>query len=332
MRAGAKIDYPNATRPWRIMTRLHHTTAPVWPQIKPGRFAATIRADTPENCAIALLGLPDDTGVRLNGGRPGAADGPRAFREALAAFGTVWDGLRGRGLATRVFDAGDVEPVGGATETALLETHARVESVVSQLYEMGLVPVCVGGGHDLTLPGVAALSKTAGGPVGGISFDAHLDVRKRVGSGMAFRQLIEARHLDPARFVVAGVGRFVNDQEDLEWLTGQGGRIHFVDAVLASVNAPSREWMEAAIGKSTAGFVSIDLDGLDQTAGVSAQNPQGLSVRHAAALAEAAGSEPAVRYFDIMELSPRWDESGRTARVAASLFLSFVAGFAGRSG
>ena len=312
------------------MTRLHHTTAPVWPQIRPGRFAATIRADTPKNCAIALLGLPDDTGVRLNGGRPGAADGPGAFREALAAFGTVWDGLRGRGLATRVFDAGDVTPVGGGTETALLETHARVESVVSQLYEMGLVPVCVGGGHDLTLPGVAALSKTAGGPVGGISFDAHLDVRKRVGSGMAFRRLIEARHLAPAQFVVTGVGRFANDQEDLEWLTGQGARIHFVDTILASVNVPSREWMEAAIGKSTAGFVSIDLDGLDQAAGVSAQNPQGLSVRHASVLAEAAGSEPAVRYFDIMELSPRWDETGRTARVAASLFLSFVAGFAGR--
>src|SRR5215471_20291810 len=99
MRTGAIIDYSTATRPSRIMTRLQHTTAPVWPQIEGGRFAGTL-ADTPENSAIALLGLPDDTGIRLNGGRPGAADGPRAFREALAAFGTVWDGLRGRRLAT----------------------------------------------------------------------------------------------------------------------------------------------------------------------------------------------------------------------------------------
>src|SRR5687767_8945741 len=64
---------------------LPHTTPPSWPaDLPPTRFAAQIRTDSAEGCAIALLGLPDDLGVRLNGGRPGAAEGPTAFLAALA--------------------------------------------------------------------------------------------------------------------------------------------------------------------------------------------------------------------------------------------------------
>ena len=59
-----------------------------------GRFAGTIRHDSPDGCAIALLGLPDDTGVGLNNGRPGAKDGPAAFRAALDHLADV--GLRRR--------------------------------------------------------------------------------------------------------------------------------------------------------------------------------------------------------------------------------------------
>ncbi len=52
-----------------------------WPGRRPDRFARLVRGE-PEGCAIALLGLPFDGGVALNGGRAGAADGPRAFRAA----------------------------------------------------------------------------------------------------------------------------------------------------------------------------------------------------------------------------------------------------------
>jgi len=58
-----------------------------WPARPPGRFAAGIDigrdldsgTDATASDAvhpIALLGLPDDNGVRLNGGRPGAASRP----------------------------------------------------------------------------------------------------------------------------------------------------------------------------------------------------------------------------------------------------------------
>jgi formiminoglutamase len=78
--------------------------------------------------------------------------------------------------------------------------------------------------------------------------------------------------------------------------------------------------------------LSIDLDGIDaaQAPGVSARNPLGLGVAHAAELAEAAGLRREIKHFDVMELCPAHDTDERTAHVAAYLFLSFMAGYARR--
>ncbi|HVZ31208.1 MAG TPA: arginase family protein, partial [Polyangiaceae bacterium] len=115
--------------------RAPHTLAAAPYETRPGRFAARVQSDTPAGCRVALLGLPDDLGVLLNGGRPGAQRGPSAFRAALARFGVPWDGLRDRALALSVFDAGDIEPAPGASALALAETHARVLDAVAWLHE-----------------------------------------------------------------------------------------------------------------------------------------------------------------------------------------------------
>jgi arginase family enzyme len=163
--------------------------------------------------------------------------------------------------------------------------------------------------------------------VGGINLDAHLDVRERIGSGMPFRRLIEGGFLAATRFAEVGLGRFANEPADLAWLAQQGATLIFAEKVLAD-GLRADEIFDIARGPGPI-FVSIDMDGIDSAAvsGVSALNPMGLSVSHAATLAEAAGAEPSVRHFDMMELSPPYDTSGRTARVAALLFLSFLSGF-----
>jgi formimidoylglutamase len=277
-----------------------------------------------------LLGLPDDLGVRLNSGRVGARGGPSAFRAALSRFGVAWDGLAGRAMDVGIFDAGDVEPAPGEDAAALFETHRRVESAVGYLHEQGLISICIGGGHDLSLPAITAFSRHVGQPVGGINLDAHLDVRERVGSGMAFRRLIETERLDPRRFAEVGLGRFSNEPGDIAWLQGQGATLVYADSVLdLGLNVPHVFGVSCAQGPA---FLSIDLDSLDQSAapGVSAPNPLGVSVRAAARLAEAAGARASILHFDLMELNPGHDLDSRTARSAVLLFLYFVAGLAGR--
>jgi formiminoglutamase len=319
--------------------RISHTSPAQWPPIKPGRFAERIRTDSPQGCAIALLGLPDDTGVKLNHGRPGAAEGPNAFRQALANYGANWDAAHQRALDVQVYDAGNVEPAAGAGEAALLETHARVERAVAELHQISLLPICIGGGHDLSLPAITALARHATNPVGGINLDAHLDVRQTVGSGMAFRRLSDSGHLEPKRFIEAGLGQFANDECDAKWLIERGAHLVFDNDLLNPQHSIEprmivEHWLSTATNHGThPAFCSIDLDALNCAfaPGVSAINPLGLEVRHAVTLAAAAGANLQVRHFDIMELSPPHDQNGHTARIAALLFLSFLSGWKART-
>src|ERR1700690_1634901 len=147
------------------MIKIPHTSAPKWPlDIAAARFSVSIRRDSSDGCQIALLGLPDDTGVKLNQGRPGAARGPGVFREALARYGVAeFSG----GAWPRVFDAGDVI----VTPGSLTETHARVTEAAAALVEGGLFPIAIGGGHDLTFPFVRAIAARCPNPVG-LYFDA----------------------------------------------------------------------------------------------------------------------------------------------------------------
>ncbi len=284
-----------------------HCRPSAWPEnIAPSRFASTICTDDPASCHLALIGLPDDTGVRLNHGRPGARLGPTALRHALASLGVRTPFA----LAfPRVFDAGDVIPADN-----IHETHDRVRTATHALLDMGLFPVAIGGGHDLTFPFVHAVSEHDERTLTGVYLDAHLDVRETVGSGMPFRRLIEvgaARELH-----VHGFDPFSNTSDHVRWFYEQGGSI---DAF-----SPDALWPAGDL------FVSLDLDVIDQAhaPGVSAMNPMGWTPAHTEKWVRAAARQSRLRCFDIMELNPEVDPSGRTARLAARLLLAFFAEFA----
>lgn len=315
-----------------------HTSPPAWPAITGDRFAATICTGHAGGCAVALLGVPDELGVRLNRGRQGTSLGPGAFREALARFGAPFDAVRSATLDIPVLDAGDIIPAPGEDADALTETHARISEAVGAIHDLGMIPVVVGGGHDITFPAVRALTDRTGA-VGGINVDPHLDVRDTAGSGMPYRRLIDGGHLDPARFVELGVGRFSNSRKHVEWARERGVQLIF-DEELRGADADEqieRAWSIALPRVDSVGFVSVDMDVIDgsRAPGVSSVNPSGLDTGFVCAIARRAGADRRVRHFDIMELSPPHDDppgSGRTARVAALIFLHFIAGFAERPG
>ncbi len=293
---------------------LPHCRPPLWPEpIDDSRFASMI-SRSPGGCQIALLGLADDHGIRLNHGRIGAAEGPRAFRAALARYGAS----DAAGIAwPRVYDAGDVVGVPGESLDAM---HRRVTEAAAAIHELGLLPIAIGGGHDLTFPFVRALAQRVPPParLTGVYFDAHLDVRESPGSGMPFRRLVEDCGVRALH--VHGLNPLVNSQSHLDWFQAHAGHVEHD-------TTPDDPWPEGDL------LVSLDLDVIDQAhaPGVSAMNPAGWSPLLAQRWARAAGRHPRVRCFDIMELSPPHDEFGRTARLAAHLFLTFLTGFAQRA-
>jgi formiminoglutamase len=190
---------------------------------------------------------------------------------------------------------------------------------VGALFDAGLFPIGIGGGHDLTFPFVRAAVKHRGVSAG-VYFDAHTDVRETPGSGMAFRRLIEDCGI--RKLHLHGSDPYANSAEHVGWLRSHGGMdLEKRDSTSAAYSLPRGDL-----------FASFDLDVLDasQAPGVSATNPAGWSAQELSAFASSLAREPRVRCMDIMELNPIHDEGGRTARLAARLFLTMLRGFAER--
>jgi formimidoylglutamase len=299
-----------------------NTIPGVWPNdISDQRLASRVHA-VPVGCRVAILGLPDDTGVRLNGGRPGAAKGPQAFRDAMARYGVATpDGPE----YPKIYDAGDVVPAPGHDAASLAETHRRVSEAAQALVTAGLFPIAIGGGHDLTFAFVRGVI-AALGPLNGIYFDAHLDVREGVGSGMPFRRLIEDCGVRTLH--LHGFNPLVNTKAHLEWFKAHGGSVR---NATPRAGEAGEEWYGDDLPPGDL-FMSFDMDVLDASAapGVSALNPAGWSVHRAVDWMSAAGLSPRVKCLDIMELNPAVDHSGQTARVAVHLVLMFLRSLARR--
>ncbi|MCC6229091.1 MAG: formimidoylglutamase [Phycisphaerales bacterium] len=295
-----------------------HTTPGVWnADIPAARFASLIQRERPDGCRVGLLGIPQDIGVQLNNGRPGAAEGPREFRRALARLGVArpdghdWP---------RVFDAGDVVPatIDGPVSldntdaiAALHETHRRISEAALAIADAGMLPVAIGGGHDCTFAFVQGVYQQARSPMSGLYFDPHLDVRETPGSGMGFRRLVEVGAAESLSIV--GFEPIVNSREHVAWFRENGGQV-------LDPTGP----LQLPQGRPL--FVSVDLDSIDASSapGVSAMNPCGLSPSQLVPWVEAAAAHPRLACFDIMELSPPHDPDGRTARLSAYLFLTFL--------
>ena len=132
---------------------------------------------------IVLIGFACDEGVRRNGGRVGAKDGPRAIRAALANLAWHQDqpGLRRRRCAVRRRRPGRRADRGS-------RKWWRMRS------RAGHRPLVLGGGHETawgTFQGIVAAKPEAN--VGVINIDAHLDLRadEPGNSGTPFNQIAD---------------------------------------------------------------------------------------------------------------------------------------------
>lgn len=137
------------------------------------------------------MGFPHDEGVRRNGGRVGAKDGPSSFRKFLKKIGAVVNPEYNVDLRhIKVTDGGDIDP------NCDLETaHVLLREKVAEVIKNGGIPFIVGGGNDQSYPNVSGMFDSTDGSVGIVNIDAHLDVRPlkegKVHSGSPFRLMLE---------------------------------------------------------------------------------------------------------------------------------------------
>lgn len=288
---------------------------------------------------IALIGFPFDIGVRRNGGRPGAAAGPGAFR---AAFVRLTPDAQGpdsfSSILERSVDLGDLRVGDQHPPDEILEAaQSALAVVVEDVLRADGIPVVVGGGHETSFGHYRGCHAVLGS-LTVLNWDAHADVRPLIDgrghSGSPFRQMIE--HDADTRYIVAGLLAHSVASEHVRYIRRHGG-----EAILRE-EISDEKGAGGAAGKAFAdiyGFiegpalVSFDLDAVEGASapGVSAPSAGGFTPREWAKLAYLAGTNANVRSMDVVELNPEFDLDGRTARIAALTAWMFIRGLCGRN-
>ncbi len=268
---------------------------------------------------VALLGFASDAGVARNHGRIGARQGPAKLRRMLAGLPAP---------SVPVFDAGDVVCEDDALETAQAEQAERLAAALGQ----GLLPITLGGGHEVALGSFRGLARHLAqrqpgqAPrVGIVNLDAHLDLRMapRGSSGTPFRQIAEdcGENGWDFHYCCLGVSRFANTRalfdrarqlgvwwrEDTDMGPGrEAGTLRYLRDFLAQVDHV---------------YFTICLDVLPAAVapGVSAPAAYGVALPLIENLLDAIAQSGKLRLADIAELNPSYDIDDRTARTAARL-------------
>lgn len=275
-----------------------------------------------------LIGFPQDEGVRRNGGRPGAAEAPDAIRHYLWRL-TPWDGMSNTDLtANPPLDLGNVRVAG-----SLEETQQALGEVVAAVLRGGAVPVVLGGGHE-TAYGHYLGYVQAGIPVGIVNIDAHLDVRPclegRGHSGSPFRQAMEhpTWPLEGKHYVCLGAQPHSVSAEHLLYANSRGCTVRWYQRVRRYTSNFLQSECERLEAAGCQVYVSIDADVVRaaDVPGVSAPNPLGLTGEDVIEGARRAGRLPQVSSLDLVEINPRYDRDGQSARWAALVIWHFLNG------
>lgn len=307
--------------------------------IRMGDIVVKNREQWNEKIDIAILGVPQDEGVKRNRGREGARKAPTEIRRALyklTPFLPATPDIK-RISSLRILDIGDIRL--GAT---LEETHDRLETAVAALSENGIFPIVLGGGHDISYPNFRGFSRQTQ-RVGVVNIDTHLDYRPPVlteqglmrHSGTSFRLMLDEAEpkLLPQNMVEFGIQPFANVEAHFNALCERGATIMMLDKVREKgMKTAFTEALRIAEQGTERIMVSFDMDAVrsSDAPGVSAPSPTGLFAEEILEAAFQAGKNRLVRLIDIVEVNPEYDADGRTAKLAALVVMHLLAGYCQR--
>jgi arginase len=248
-----------------------------------------------------LIGVPYDASSSF---QRGPAEAPGHIRQALWSESTnTWtESLRDLRLPGMLADAGDV----ALTDATML---ADVEKAVREELSRGLTPLVLGGDHSITLPVVRAVHRERG-RFSILHFDAHPDLYPEF-QGDRFS------HACPFYRIMEESLATSLTQVGIRTLSGiQAESVKRWNVRQVSPEEWNRGWVPQLEGPV---YLSIDLDVLDPAfaPGLSHPEPGGCTTRQLITAIQQI-KVPIVG-ADIVELNPRNDPAGLTARVAAKL-------------
>jgi agmatinase len=273
---------------------------------------------------IAVLGAPFDTATSW---RPGARFAPEAIRSASVLL-RPWHPVHDVDVlySRPVLDAGDIAITPGNAE----RSTAQIATALWPLCSSGAIPVMLGGDHTIAL-GELRAHCSVHGPLALLVLDAHADTwedyyGERLFHGTVLRRASEEGLLDPHRSLVAGIRGSLYSPRDLDGARELGFELVTIDELGRAEPSAFAERVRARLAGGPA-FLGVDIDVIDPSAAPATGTPEvgGLSAGEALALLRALAG---IRFvgFDLVELSPPYDQPGQiTALLAANLVFEMIA-------
>lgn len=234
------------------------------------------------------------------------------IRRALHSdAGNLWsEGLVDLSRPGALHDAGDVTLPAVAAQAMPL-----IEQAVADVLGASQRPIVLGGDHFVTYPVLRAIAARRG-PVTVLHIDAHPDLYDEYEGDRLSHACPLARVMEEGlanRLVQVGIRAMTGHQR------AQADRFGVEVIDMRAWYAGARPAIVEPM------YLSIDLDGIDPAfaPGVSHREPGGLTVREVIDLVHR-GHGPLVG-ADVVELNPRRDSEGLTAKVAAKLVKELAA-------
>jgi agmatinase len=270
-----------------------------------------------EKAQAVLVGLPMDYTVSL---RPGARFGPQQIRNI--SFGLeMYSPAQDRSLENiAYFDAGDVFLPFGNT----VESLKRIEEVARNLFADEKFPLFLGGEHLVTLPLIKACVNYFPELVA-FHFDAHTDLREQFEGEENSHATVMRKAADllrPKSLYQFGIRSGV--KEEFEFAKKHTNL--YQDEIFPALHQAVKE----AKGKPV--YITLDIDVADPAfaPGTGTPEPGGCSARE---ILEAvwAMKDLQVVGMDLVEVAPAYDQSERTAILAAKLVREALLAFVNKS-
>ena len=215
----------------------------------------------------------------------------------------------------KVVDVGDVDVLHTEYQQSFLNCETAIRKIVSQ----GVIPFTMGGDHAITTPILKGFDSFQDLCV--IQIDAHLDFSYApggilCGQGSPMRRASEMSHI--GQIVQIGM-RGVGSSQSSDWADARANGNIIMN--MREIRKNGMEWVLSQIPVKEHYYVTLDIDGLDQSLvpGCGSPQPFGLYYEDVVTIFENVAQKGKIVGFDLVEVCPPYDTNQSTALYAACL-------------
>jgi agmatinase len=213
-------------------------------------------------------------------------------------------------------DVGDIEVM----PTVPAQTNDKITAAVRKILAKKAFPIVLGGDHSITFPVIRSFDT----PLTVIHFDAHLDTWNGAPGNLDHASWMNrvAKLPQVKNIIQIGMRGLANDPESI----GNARKIHSTIVTSEQIHRRGVDWALSQVPQSGDIYITLDVDVMDPTLapGSGTLEPGGLSFAEIDALLTGVAAKGHLVGFDVVEVNPYRDPSGRTAQTAVRLMIDLL--------